>query len=333
MKTITPNKLRIVLATVLALFVTSVHAGTITDTFGSGANTFNIDFVPIGNAGNVADTTGFGAVPYYFNLGTYEISQAQIDAATASGLMNVTGDHWTGSQPAASIIWYQAAAFVNWLNTSRGYSPAYNLTYNGAAWSMSLWSPAEASQIGGQNLYRNANAHYFLPSENEWYKAAYYDPTANGGAGGYWLYATGSNNNPGQVAGGTAVGTAVYNALFSFKPAPIDFAGGPSPYGTMGQNGNVNEWQESAFDGVNDNSSEIRVMRGGSYAEGAANMQSLARRGLAPNQNLAIYDNGLGTFGFRVASVATNVPEPSSTLLLLGSVCVWTLKRSHRAGL
>ena len=38
------------------------------DVFGSGANSFQIDFVTIGNAGNLPDTTGVpnpaGAVPY-----------------------------------------------------------------------------------------------------------------------------------------------------------------------------------------------------------------------------------------------------------------------------
>jgi hypothetical protein len=32
------------------------------DTFGSGTRPINIAFVDIGNAGNVADNTGFGAV-------------------------------------------------------------------------------------------------------------------------------------------------------------------------------------------------------------------------------------------------------------------------------
>ena len=48
------------------------------DTFGSGANTFNIDFVSIGNPGNAADPTGApfpaGKVDYAYRMGTYEIS-------------------------------------------------------------------------------------------------------------------------------------------------------------------------------------------------------------------------------------------------------------------
>ena len=47
------------------------------DTFGSGANQFQIEFVTIGNPGNPADTTGdpnpAGSVPYEYRIGKYEI--------------------------------------------------------------------------------------------------------------------------------------------------------------------------------------------------------------------------------------------------------------------
>ncbi len=52
---------------------------------------------------------------------------------------------------------------------------------------------------------RNAGAKWWLPSENEWARAAvYYDPTLNQGAGGYWKYATKSNVAPGNRLGGEA---------------------------------------------------------------------------------------------------------------------------------
>jgi len=79
---------------------------------------------------------------------------------------------------------------------------------------------------------------YFLPSVDEWYKAAYYDPTG----GAYYDYPTGSNTAPTPVASGTAAGTAVYSGQVG--PANITLAGGLSPYGTMGQGGNVYEWDE-----------------------------------------------------------------------------------------
>ena len=127
-------------------------------TFGSGANTFGIDFVNIGNAGNAADTTTYGAVPYAYRVGKYEISQNAITNATASGMTGVTAGPWTGDQPAANISWYEAAAFVNWLNTSTGKTAAYDLAWDGSAWSMNLWSSEQAWTAGGTNLYRNKDA-------------------------------------------------------------------------------------------------------------------------------------------------------------------------------
>ena len=120
----TPRLTRLLTITtsLLALTVTTtVHA----DTFGSGGNAFTIDFVPIGNAGNANDagaggglySSPYGGVSYGFNMGVTEVSQDWITKATNLGMANVTAGAWTGSQPAANMTWYEAAAFVNWLNT------------------------------------------------------------------------------------------------------------------------------------------------------------------------------------------------------------------------
>jgi sulfatase modifying factor 1 len=185
----------------------SIQASAHADTFGTTGNEFTIDFVTVGNTGNAADTTGFGAVPYEYRMGTYEISQDAIDKATASGMANVVAGAWTGNQPAANISWYEAAAFVNFLNTSSGKTAAYNLSWSGTAWSMTLQSSSNAWTLGGTNLYRNKNAFYFLPSENEWYKAAYY----NAAGTNYFLYPTASSSIPTAVASGTNAGSAVYD--------------------------------------------------------------------------------------------------------------------------
>ena len=131
-----------------------------------------LSFVPVGNPGNANDTTGYGGVPYGYKIGTYDISQKQIDAAAAAGLQGmptgtgVGGAPWSGNQPAASLSWNQAAAYVNWLNTSQGYAPAYNLTYSPGTgnYSMALWPTNQAWTNGGTNLYPNAKSLYFLPS-------------------------------------------------------------------------------------------------------------------------------------------------------------------------
>ena len=86
----------------------------------------------------------------------------------------------------------EAARFVNWLNTSQGYQVAYSFTMSGPNDNLTLWSSAQAWQLGGENLFRHKDAHYFLPSEDEWYKAAYYD----GNTSTYFDYANGKDTAP-----------------------------------------------------------------------------------------------------------------------------------------
>jgi formylglycine-generating enzyme required for sulfatase activity len=253
-------------------------------------------------------------VPYEYRVGTYEVTQDAVTKAMASGLADVTAGEWTGNQPVAPFSWYEAAAFVNWLNTSSGKTAAYDLTFSSGSWSMALWSSEQAWTAGGTNLYRNKNAFYFLPSENEWYKAAYY----NAAGTNYFLFPTASNIDPIAVASGTNADTAVYN-FAGLQPAAVTNAGGLSPVSTMGQGGNVSEWMESAFDGTNSLASEDRAIRGGSY-------QSFYYPVLITNplissaRGIGVPSNEIRNLGFRVASV----PEPSTYALiaLAGAVLV-----------
>lgn len=214
------------------------------------------------------------------------------------------------AKPAIGVTWNEAARFVNWLNTSKGYSAAYNFTTGGANDNIALWTPSDEG-YDAANPFRNTNAYYFLPSEDEWYKAAYYDPNANEGSGGYWNYATGSDIAPTAVASGTTSGTAVYGQTIVNGPADITNAGGLSPYGTMAQNGNAPEWGESAFNQPNDTMDESRVVRGGFWINTSSNLSSETRSFDSPtNESYA---------GFRVAAV----PEPSACFLtLLGALGV-----------
>jgi len=278
-----------------------------TDTFGTGANQFTLDFTAIGNAGNAADNTGYGSVGYTYRMGTYAISQNQIDAATASGMQNVVAGAWRGDQPAANMSWYEAAAFVNWLNTSKGFHPAYNLSWSKSTWSMALWKSTEAG-YDANNLYRNSLAKYFLPSENEFCKAAWGKKNGKG----YYDYSTASNTPPDSVASGTSAGTGVFKQSSGQGPASVYEAGGLSSYGTMGQGGNISQWLESAWDGINNSASESRGVRGGSWKDN--------RYGLWFSSRL-IYGNspdfGNNSLGFRVASIADDrpmsIPTPTVT--------------------
>ena len=307
----------------------SAQDGT-SETFGTGANQFTLDFTTIGNAGQAADPlTGYGAVGYNYRIGTYTISQNQIDAATANGLQGVTAGAWSGDQPAANISWYQAAAFVNWLDTSTGHQAAYNLTYSGGAYTMALWQLGD-SGYDPSNPFRNSFALYVLPSENEFYKAAY---GKNDGSG-YYLYATASDSPPMSVSSGTLPNTAVYNGVAS-QPASVYQAGGLSSYGTMGQGGNVNQLLENSFGGSNNDPLEDRVIRGGdAVVRSTTRIGSTTRVqqgiiGIASDSYTGVQDNFTG---FRLAEITSNlisVPEPS-TYALFGTGAIGMLMVMRR---
>ena len=274
-------------------------------TFGSGANAFTMDFVTIGNPGNAADTTGIpnpaGSVAYTYNLGKYEVSRDQITKANAAGILGITLEDMTSyggngvNKPAAGVSWYEAAKYVNWLNTSTGGTAAYKFDGSGT---FQLWSTGDAG-YNANNMFRNSLAKYVIASRDEWYKGAY------GKADGSWSnFPNGTDSAPTAVAGGTAANTAVYGAQIG--PADITNAGGLSAYGTMGQGGNVWEWNETAFDGSNNTAGEFRDYRGGAWNNSSDTLDAASRSYALDPSN--VYVNS----GFRVAMV----PEPSALSLL-----------------
>ncbi len=197
------------------------------DSFGQGNQQFDIDFVTIGDPGNAPDPDNnpnsfqgypgaypVGDVSYTYRIGKYEISRGQIDTANALGNLGITLVDMTEfggngpNQPATGVNWFEAAKFVNWLNSSSGYTEAYKVR----AGEFQNWEPTDAG-YDPNNVFRNRLAHYFLPSVDEWYKAAFYD----GKSDVYYTYATGSDTDPTPTAGGTTPGTAVYHQV---KPAP-----------------------------------------------------------------------------------------------------------------
>jgi formylglycine-generating enzyme required for sulfatase activity len=262
------------------------------------------EFVTIRDTDNAADTTSYGAVSYEYQIAKYEVAEEQIIAYNlANPSLQITLDTRPGlSKPATSISWNEAARYVNWLNIEEGFQPAYNFTTSGVNDNITLWSSAEAWQTDGENRFRHKDAKYFLPSEDEWYKAAYYNGSV------YFDYPTGSNNLPVPISSGTNPETAVYDGQSG--PADVTQAGGLSPYGTMGQGGNTYEWIESAVDGVNDLTTETRVRRGGSWLTVSSVLRSSFRGSNNP-------DSEINSIGFRVAR-NLNANPVSVTLVTIG---------------
>jgi formylglycine-generating enzyme required for sulfatase activity len=300
--------------------------------------TVTIDWVPIGNAGNAADTLSncyaadCGFVSYDYWISKYEVTNAQyaefLNAKAASdplGLYNTSmGSHETfggitqsgvsGSysytakvgfedKPVTYVSFYDSLRFANWLHNGQGSGDTETGAYT--------LLDGTAIPSNGTTVERNGGANIFLPSENEWYKAAYYS------AGGvYFEYPTGTDSVIGCVAAGADTGTS---ANCDFMVGALTNVGAyglsDSPYGTYDQGGNVWEWNEQIVSG------SIRGIRGGSWVVGASNLAASD-----PSSNGAA--NELSVVGFRVASL---VPEPGPGLLGMTAVLSLALRRKCTA--
>jgi sulfatase modifying factor 1 len=282
-------------------------------TIAHGGNSVDIDFVDIGNAGNTGQTYTdsifqpnnqtytHGAVAYDYKIGKFEITADQWAAVIAADSVVGNAGDWSGSQPTASSSWYEAAKFANWLTSGNALQGAYGFS--------------DATTFTGVDRATALTTYgtiYVLPSEDEFYKAAYLKSDGSG----YTLYATGDSVP-------TAGTDANYNSANS-EPWNVG-SGTAENNGTYDMGGNVYEWGESAFAGGEPTGGESRVLRGGFWNNDSSVLQSSGRDLFSPDfENNAI--------GFRVASVSAAVaavPEPSSVgLLVIGAMgCVLRRKR------
>ena len=152
---------------------------------------------------------------------------------------------------------------------------------------------------------------------DEWYKAAYYNPTSET----YLDFPTGSNTAPTPFSSGTLANHAVFSQPFFQGPADITHAGGSSAYGIMGLGGNVSEWEETSTDLLNSSGSFARGLRGGYWFNGSISLSAANRNGFNP---------ALGgvDIGFRVARL-NSVPEPSCAAMI-GISAMLGMSRRHR---
>lgn len=305
---------KLLMVGLLVCFISSV---SFADTFAEGtANELTIDFVGISGATN--PSSGYGIVNDDYRMGMYEISNDQWNKfkneyGTVTGSPSSAYDsdpYWTGTNvPTNYVSWYEAAQFVNWLNTSTGHQAAYKFigTQGTSGYTFQLWQSSD-NGYDASNPYRNSNAYYFLPTEDEWVKAAYWN---------------GRNLQNWASVGGVAptqAGWNFYDAGWSTDHhGPWDVGDGSQELnGTYEMMGNVWEWMESPYSGDYLPGS-TRGIRGGSYGDyhQGSSLSLSDRNPLSPDIEYL-------KAGFRVASV----PEPTSLVLLgLGGLGLCYRKR------
>jgi sulfatase modifying factor 1 len=320
------------------------------------ASMITLDWVTVGNAGNANDTGGTfnGAVNYEYQIGKYDVTIGQytafLNAADPNGTnpndiynasmgtdLNIAGISYTsgasagakysvisnggnsGNRPITYVSWFDAARFSNWMANGQGIGSTETGAYTlGGATS-------------GNAVAVNPGAAFYIPTENEWYKAAYYSPNYGGvGVAGYYVYATQSDTAPGNLIGNTAnqanyAPGGVYSVTQSggldanqnYLTDVGAFSGSESFYGTFDQSGNVTQWND--LDGT---AGSFRGRRGGHWAE--TDPFDLS------SSDPMLYDPSRERerLGFRLASPVA-VPEPSTCALLLmtGAGALWMARR------
>jgi formylglycine-generating enzyme required for sulfatase activity len=257
----------------------------------------------------VAKTDTYGLYNYRMGLGVFfpTVGIAQ-SGSSGNYSYSIVGNYSQGANcPIFAVNWGSAARFCNWLQNGQ---PAFPVGTPGEV--------ASSTETGAYTLNgdthsfletRNPGATYFIPSENEWYKAAYY----KGGStnAGYWAYPTQSDDAPGNVFSSSGTNNAnYYNNGYSDATnylTPVGaFSASPGPYGTFDMGGDVFQWNEAVV-------SPYRGLRGGSYSP------FLNSSCLASSPPSASCERPWGEYddvGFRVASV----PEPASFAMLLAGI-------------
>jgi formylglycine-generating enzyme required for sulfatase activity len=267
-------------------------------------------------------------VAYDYRISKYEVTNAQyaeflnaVADTDTNGLYNAEMDSDTNGgitqsgssgsfsysvktgftdKPVNFVSFWDALRFANWLHNGQQVGAQDNTTTEDGAYAIT-----EAG-IADDSITRNAGATIFLTSEDEWYKAAYYDALSMS----YFDYPAGSNTVTTCAAPTGAPNSA--NCLSGYAATDVgSYTGSPSPYGTFDQGGNV--WEFNEGDGFR------RFIRGGSSASSPGELFKFSRYNIGPS-----YERS-SDLGFRVASL----PEPAAGLLVLTGLLGLAAQRSR----
>lgn len=319
-------------ALTLASLITACSQGS-----SSNNQSINYSLVTVANPNNESDVlTGFGRVNYIYQIGKYDVTIGQYTAflnaiaktdtydlydtrmatdlnsagISRSGnsgsysyaVMNNSGS--SSNRPITYVTWLDAARFANWMSNGQPSGAQNSSTTENGAYNLNGAMNGNAVIKNSVNPNTGQTPSYSIPTYDEWYKAAYYSPQLNAGAGGYYLYATESNTAPGNIIGNTPNNANNFPAttlcvtqsptyLYATQNYLTDvgaFTASPSYYGTFDQNGNVYQWND--LDG---SPIPYRGLAGGYWFAGANAMQAT----IYSTNSITGTDNGTG---FRLAA-------------------------------
>lgn len=255
---------------------------------------YGFNFITIGDAGNRAydgydlfgAVSGRGSVGYEYRIAQTEVTSDQfaefLNAWDSSGggfgVFGAfywggyyDGSRWTvvpGKElnPVGGISWQGAAVFTNWLHNGK---PTNDLSgFLSGAYDTSTFGrdPDNPANFTDQTT-RSPGAKYWIPSLDEWIKAAHYDPNKNGtGNGGWWLYSDGSDTQPvpGMPGvGETSAGVDISNPE-AFDIPLMAYPETRSPWGLLDTSGGGAEWTEEWHTINSPDERELRVWQGNS---------------------------------------------------------------------
>ena len=265
-------------------------------------------FVTVDDAGNASDATGHGAVDYTYRIGAYEVTRTEYAAflnavaatdthALYNSAMGIVRSGSAGNyayyaaggqKPVAFVSWYDALRFVNWLQNGQPVGPQGAATTEDGAYTFN-----SNTNVGP----RNAGVQFFLPNEDEWVKAAYYQ----GGVDKfYWKYPTRSDALPVAESPPGSDNSVNYSNVVGAVTDVGAYSGTFGYYGTFDQAGNVWEWNESPIDGD-------RRLRGGCFDAYDLLLQAFYRDAEHPSFESAF-------IGFRVAAAVGGNSLPTFSL-------------------
>lgn len=321
--------------------------------------------VTVGNPGNAPDSRynsrsrpGAGAVNYVYEIGKYEITNAQytefLNAVAASDPYelyhaNMGSSSWGGiirsgmpggytysikpaelngtysynDKPVVFVNSGDAMRFANWLHNGQPIGSEDGGTTEDGAYSLN----GAVSRTALEGIARNANAKWWIPSDAEWYKAAYHKN--EGVTGDYWDYPTQTNsvpnhNLPSNDTGNSANFWSTNYTTGDFHYPFTDVGAyhlSVGPYGTFDQGGNAREWTDTLF--VPNNIAKLRGISGGTWIDRVGYLSAAEAPGGNPP------DSEDATIGFRVARIS--VPEPSClALFAVAAVMLGSRLRGRR---